>query len=339
MIIVMRTGSTPEDTAFVMQKVIELGYNPKLIEGIENTVIAAIGDENTHPSLNILKSYDCVENVLPIQKKYKLCSREYHPSETVVSVGEHLIGGGHHAIIAGPCAVESYDQLHNTVADLVKSGVKIIRGGVYKPRTSPYDFQGLGKEGLDIFNAVKKEFGVAIVTEVVSVTHMEQVAQVSDCLQIGARNCQNYNLIEATAKAGRPVLLKRGMASTIEEWILAAEYLIVNGCPGVILCERGIRTFEHAARNTLDVTAIAIAKKETHLPVVVDPSHAGGRLDLVLPLSRAGIAAGADGVIVESHFSPKDARSDASQQIPSANFGTYLDKIRPIMRAMNWTEY
>ncbi len=339
MIIVFHPHVSSQDVEFIQHKVTEMGYEPRLIQGVENVVIAAIGDETTKPSLMSLAAYDCIESILPVQKKYKLASREYHPEDSAVSVGKFKIGGGHHAIIAGPCAVESYAQMEQTVTDLVKSGVQIIRGGVYKPRTSPYDFQGMGREGLDIFHQIKREHGVAVITEVVSVNHVEQVAQVADCLQIGARNSQNYNLLEVAGKVGKPVLLKRGMSTTIEEWILGAEYLLVNGCPGVILCERGIRTFENASRNTLDVTAVAIAKKETHLPVVVDPSHAGGRLDLVLPLSRAAIAVGADAILVESHCKPREARSDAAQQIPSADFSHFVDQLKPIMKCMNWSEY
>lgn len=339
MIIVLKPHTTPDEVEFIAGKVAELGYEPKPIYGVENTVIAAVGDENNRPSLNILERFDAVEEVLPIQKKFKLASREYHPEDSVVMIGNEKVGGGHHAVVAGPCAVESYDQLRRVVADLTQAGIRIIRGGVYKPRTSPYDFQGLGEEGLEIFARIKKEFGIAVITEVVGVNHISDVAQVADCLQIGARNSQNYNLIEEVAKAKKPVLLKRGMSMTIDEWFLAAEYLLVNGCPGVVLCERGIRTYEHAARNTLDLTAVVIAKKETHLPVMVDPSHACGKLDLVMPLARAAVASGADGLLVESHPEPMKALSDAAQQIPSADFMKFMDKLRPVMQAMDWKEY
>lgn len=339
MIIVLKPHATPEDIEFITARVAELGYEPKPIIGVENTVIAAVGDENNQPSLKILERFDAVAEVLPIQRKYKLASREYHPADTAVSIGGNLIGAGHHTIVAGPCAVESYEQMRRAADDLVKAGVKIIRGGVYKPRTSPYDFQGLGEEGLEIFSKTKEEFGIAVITEIVSITHIKSAAAVADCFQIGTRNSQNYNLIEEAGKAGKPVLLKRGMAQAIDEWILAAEYLLVNGCPGVILCERGIRTFEHAARNTLDLTAVVIAKKETHLPVMVDPSHACGKLDLVMPLARASIAAGADGLLIESHPEPMRALSDAAQQIPSAEFYKTIGQLKPVMRAMNWHEY
>lgn len=336
MIIVFKPLVKQEEIDAVALQVAEQGYEPRVIYGVENIVIAAIGDETSHRSLKPLENMDCVAAVLPVQKKFKLASREYHPSDSVVQVGTEKIGGGHHALVAGPCAIESYEQTLQVAKDLTACHIKILRGGVFKPRTSPYDFQGMGEEGLEILKAVKKEFAMSLITEVVSVSHIEQVAQVVDCLQIGARNAQNYSLLEVAAKAGKPVLLKRGMSSTIAEWILAGEYLLVNGCPGVILCERGIRTFETASRNTLDLTAVIVAKRDTHLPVMVDPSHAAGKLDLVMPLARAAIAAGADGLLVESHPTPALALSDAAQQIPSAKFGEFINDIRPIAHAMNW---
>ena len=229
-------------------------------------------------------------------------------------------------VIAGPCAVESYEQMKEVTRDLVSCGVRIIRGGAFKPRTSPYAFQGLGEKGLEILQAMKDEFGVAVITEVVGVSQIEKVAATADCLQIGARNCQNYNLLEMVSKAEKPVLLKRGMSTSVSEWLAAAEYLLVNGCPDVILCERGIRTFETATRNTLDVGAIAVAKQETHFPVIADPSHAAGKVSLVLPLAKAAIAAGADGLIVEAHPDPVSACSDAAQQIKSSNFHIFYGR-------------
>jgi 3-deoxy-7-phosphoheptulonate synthase len=220
------------------------------------------------------------------------------------------------------------------VKHLTACGVRIIRGGAYKPRTSPYDFQGLAEGGLELLAEAKAQYGVAVVTEVVGVTHVAKVAAVADMLQIGARNCQNYHLLECVAQAGKPVMLKRGMATTVEEWISAGEYLLVNGCPHVVLCERGIRTFETATRGTLDVGAIAVAKQETHLPVVVDPSHAAGKRSLVLPLALAGVAAGADGIIVEAHPDPVNALSDAAQQWPSDQFSVFMDAVRPLVALM-----
>jgi len=329
MIIVFKPQATPAEIEDVKRHIIALGYDPRVISGVERTVIGAVGDELSHRSLEILKGMPSVEDVVPIQKRYKLATRAFHPADTVVKVGQACLGGGHFQVIAGPCAIESFEQLRTSVRDLAAAGVQIIRGMAYKPRTSPYDFQGVGDEALEWLAAVKREFNVAVVTEVLGTNHLDKVAAVADMLQIGARNCQNYHLLEVTARAGRPVLLKRGMATSVEEWLSAAEYLMVNGCPNVVLCERGIRTFEKATRNTLDVGAVAVAKAETHLPVVIDPSHAAGVRHLVLPLARAGIAAGADGVVVEAHPDPVNALSDAAQQLESGTFATFMADLRP----------
>lgn len=329
MIIVMKPHAKQNDIDDIVKIIVELGYDPKIIRGDVQTVIGAVGDENSHQSLDVLKRLETVEQVIPIQAKYKLASREYHPEPSIVSVGGHKIGAGNFQVISGPCGVESLEQMHQVCKDLKAAGVTILRGGAYKPRTSPYDFQGLGQEGLDILAEMKRTYGMAIVTELVGVGQIDQVAEVADMIQIGARNCQNFNLLEVAGRAKKPVLLKRGMAVTVKEWLSCAEYLLVNGATGVVLCERGIRTFETATRNTLDLGAVAAVKLETHLPVIVDPSHAAGRLDLVLPLTKAGIAVGADGVIVESHPCPAKALSDAAQQIPSDEFGEYMREIEP----------
>ncbi len=334
MIIVFKPHTPEEKVKELSDIITKLGYEPRVIRGVEHTVIGAVGDEHLHHSLEVLRNYPYVENVLPIQKSYKLANREYHPADTVIKIGNERIGGGNFQIIAGPCAIESYEQMRQAAVDLVACGCRIIRGGAYKPRTSPYAFQGLGEEGLAILGQIKKEFGVAVITEVLGVTHIEKIAAVVDCLQIGARNCQNYHLLEMVSKAGKPVLLKRGMSTTIEEWLSAAEYLIVNGCPDVILCERGIRTFETATRSTLDVGAVAVAKQESHLPVVVDPSHAAGRVGLVPPLAKAAIAAGADGLIVEAHPDPVNAASDAAQQIKTSDFAAFVESLKPLIEAM-----
>jgi len=335
MIIVFKHNATEEQINSVAESISQLGYEPRIIRGVEHTIIGAIGDEKIHRSLEVFKTFPYIEDVLPIQKRYKLASREFSRKDSVINIGGHKIGGGHFQIIAGPCSVESLEQMRTVTADLKAAGVGIIRGGTYKPRTSPYDFQGLGDEGLEILAQIKQEFNVPVITEIVGVNDIAKVAQVADCLQIGARNSQNYNLLEAVAGAGKAVLLKRGMASTIEEWLSAAEYLLVHNCQNVILCERGIKTFEHATRNTLDISAVALAKKETHLPVIVDPSHAAGRIDIIPQLSRASIAVGADGLIVESHPDPINALSDASQQIPSRDFADYVKGLQPLIKAMN----
>jgi len=320
MIIVFKPHATDEEIEEVKDHVRELGYEPRVIRGVERTVIGAVGDELSHRSLEILRSMPCIENVLPIQKRYKLASREYHPEDTVVRIGERSIGGPFFDVIAGPCAVESRQQFRRAVRDLSAAGIGTVRASVFKPRTSPYDFQGLGESGLDIVREVKEEFGVAVCTEVVAPEHVDKVAEAADILQIGARNCQNYHLLARVAEANRPVLLKRGMAATVEEWLAAAEYLLVHGCRDVILCERGIRTFETSTRNTLDISSVVVAKRETHLPVIVDPSHAAGHHALVLPLARAAIAVGADGLLIEAHPNPVAALSDGVQQLPTHTF-------------------
>ena len=253
---------------------------------------------------------------VPERQRCRLTSRQHHPDDTVIAIGDNRIGGDGLTVIAGPCAVESREQMHRTVSALVRQGVGIIRGGAYKPRTSPYDFQGLGQAGLDLLAEMKREYGVRVVTELVSPNLLGPVAGVADILQIGSRNCQNYDLLKVAAGAGLPVMLKRGMAVSVAEWLSAAEHLMAHGCSDVILCERGIKTFETVTRNTLDVGAIAVAKQETHLPVIVDPSHAAGARELVLPLALAGVAAGADGVMVEVHCDPDSALCDGQQQLP-----------------------
>lgn len=331
MIIVLKPHTPENKIQEIAELTKKLGYDPRIIKGIEHTIIAAVGDELAHLTLESLKNHPFIQNVLPIQKPYKLASREYHTKSSKVKIGQYYIGAGHFQVIAGPCAVESYEQMRQVTKDVVATGVRIIRGGIYKPRTSPYAFQGIGNEGINILQAMKDEFNVAVVTEIVGVTHIEKVSEVADCIQIGARNCQNYHLLEAVAKVGKPVLLKRGMSTTINEWLSAAEYLLVNGCPSIILCERGIRTFETATRNTLDVGAIAVAKQETHYPVIADPSHAAGKVSLVLPIAKAAIGAGADGLIIETHPDPVSACSDAAQQIASGKFSEFMDSLRPFI--------
>ncbi len=329
MIIVFKAHTSPKQIEEVKKHIIDLGYQPRIIHGVERTVIGAVGDELSHRSLEALMTFSCIENVVPIQKRYKLVSRQFQQQDSVVKIGAFALGGGQFQVIAGPCAIESRAQLRQAMQDLTQAGVRIIRAGAYKPRTSPYDFQGLGEAGLRMLGELGKEFGVATVTEVVAVRDIEVVAGAVDMLQIGARNCQNYNLLEVVAGAGKPVLLKRGPATTIEEWLSSAEYLMAHGCKGVVLCERGIRTFERATRNTLDISAVVVAKNESHLPVVVDPSHAAGIKSLVVPLAKAGIAVGADGVMIEAHPDPVSALSDAAQQLVSSEFGQVMTELRP----------
>lgn len=329
MIIVLRPDCTPTDITTIENRVREFGYEPRTIHGVERVVIAAIGDEREHRTLTSLISSAQVEAVIPVQKRFKLASREVQPHDSVIQVGSETIGNGHFMTIAGPCSVESRDQLFQVARDVKQAGLSVLRGGAYKPRTSPYDFQGLGQQALELLAEAKQEFGLAIVTEIISTEHLAEVAKVADVLQVGARNCQNYHLLASIADAGRVVLLKRGMATKLEEWLSAAEYLLVHGCSDVILCERGIRTFETSTRNTLDLNSVIVAKQETHLPVIIDPSHAAGDSRYVLALARAGIAAGADGLILETHPNPDEAWSDAAQQLPSATFADCMTHLRP----------
>ena len=333
MIIVLKPNSNDADIQAVSNLVQTLRYQPRVIRGVERTVVACIGDELSNRSLEVLGNLPAVEAVLPVQQRYKLVSREYHPEDTVVKINGTTIGGGGVAIIAGPCAIESAAQFRGAVADLKALGLNLIRAMAFKPRTSPYDFQGLKSDALAIMRDVKAEFGVSFVTEILGPSQVEMVHEVSDVLQIGARNAQNYDLLESVAQARKPVLLKRGMASTVEEWLTAAEYLLVNGCADVILCERGLRSFDRSVRNLLDLGGVAVAKQETHLPVLVDPSHAAGKRSLVMPLAKAAIGAGADGLIIEAHPTPDEAFSDAAQQLPSQEFRRVLDELAPWIAA------
>lgn len=329
MIIVLKRNSSETDIATVSDMVASLRYQPRVIRGVEQTVVACIGDELSHQSLEGLRNLPAVESVFPVQKKFKLVSREYHPADSVVEVRGVKIGGGHIEVIAGPCAIESYDQFHAAVRDLVGCGIRIIRAMPFKPRTSPYDFQGLKQDGLQIMREIKKEFDVAMISEVPGPDKIEALVDVADMFQIGARNAQNYDLLEQIAKVGKPVLLKRGLASTVEEWLTAAEYLIVNNCPQVVLCERGLRSFDPSTRNLLDLGAVAVARQLSHLPIMVDPSHAAGARRLVPALARAALAVGADGLIVEAHPDPINAFSDAPQQLESGKFQAFLDDLAP----------
>jgi 3-deoxy-7-phosphoheptulonate synthase len=330
MIIVLRPHTSRELVEEVISEVAKLGYEPAPIHGATQSIVAAIGDENTRQSLESLTALPQVDRV---QKRFKLASRESQPADSVVDVDGVKIGGGHFAMMAGPCSVESEEQLLTTARAVKAAGAKILRGGAYKPRTSPYEFQGLGKEGLRLLELARRETGLKIITEVLSERDVEHVAASADILQIGARNAQNFQLLIECAKSGKPVLLKRGMSERIEEWLLAAEYLLAHGNPKVILCERGIRTFETYTRNTLDLAAVAIAKKESHLPVVVDPSQGCGRSDLVTELCKGAVALGADGLLVEVHPNPAEAMSDGQQQVDFDSFRGLVDGIQPFLRA------
>jgi 3-deoxy-7-phosphoheptulonate synthase len=334
MIIVLRPRTSEEDIQQVAEAVKKFSYEPRLIRGVERTVIACIGDERRHHTLESLIVLPQVESVTPVQKKYKLVSREYQAQDTVLDVAGRKIGGGTFHVIAGPCSVENTTQTLETAKAVKSYGATLFRGGAFKPRTSPYDFQGLGQEGLELLRQARTATGLPIVTEVMSPQDVDLVAAYADILQIGARNAQNVPLLAAVAASGKVILLKRGISGLVDEWLLAAEYVCVHGNSQVILCERGIRTFEHACRNTLDLSAVAVAKKETHLPVFVDPSHAAGRFDMVTPLARAAVAVGADGLLVEVHPDPATALSDGGQQLKPKQFGQLMAEIRPLVEAM-----
>lgn len=337
MIIVIRPHTATELVDEVLKEVAALGYTPTPIHGTNQTVVAALGDETTHPSLESLLVLPQVERVLRVQKRYRLVSREAHPEGSVVHVGNVAIGGPEFTLMAGPCSVESEDQLLRTAEAVKAQGATILRGGAFKPRTSPYEFQGLGAEGLRILVKAREATGLKIITEVLSEADVERVAEAADILQIGARNAQNFQLLIACAKTKKPVLLKRGMSERIEEWLLAAEYLLAHGNSQVLLCERGIRTFETYTRNTLDLAAVAVAKQESHLPVIVDPSQGCGRADLVVALCCGAVAMGADGLLVEVHPHPAEALSDGQQQVDFNGFAKLVQAIRPYVQAAQRT--
>ena len=337
MIVVIKPHTPRPLVEEVMAEVQKLGYEPRAIFGAEQTVVAAIGDERTHHSLEALTALPQVQEVMRVQKRYKLVSRESHPANSVIDVDGVPVGGSSFTMMAGPCSVENEEQLLSTARAVKAAGATILRGGAFKPRTSPYEFQGLGKEGLRLLSLAKRETGLKIITEVLSERHVEEVAAHADILQIGARNAQNFQLLIECAKTRKPILLKRGMSERIEEWLMAAEYILSEGNPNVLFCERGIRTFETYTRNTLDLSAVAIVKKETHLPVIVVPSQGCGRADLVRALCRGAVALGADGLLVEVHPHPAEALSDGQQQLDFTGFAELLKELQPFFTAVGKT--
>ena len=324
--IVMKPTATEAEVQAVIDRVEGVGARTHPIVGEELTVIGAIGDRE-HVQRLELEGLSGVDRVLPILKPYKLSSTQFKPVPSVLEIGGRKVGGEHFAMIAGPCTVESREQTLSTAQIVREAGATMFRGGAYKPRTSPYAFQGLGQEGLRLLAEAKLQTGLPIVTELMDLRDIEPVLEVADVVQIGARNMQNYALLSEVGRSGRPALLKRGLSSTLEELLMASEYILKEGNENVMLCERGIRTFETAYRFTLDLMAIPVLKQMSHLPVIVDPSHAAGRRDLVLPLSLAAAAAGADGIIVEVHPRPDEAICDAAQQLPADDFGDYLERV------------
>jgi 3-deoxy-7-phosphoheptulonate synthase len=333
LLIVMGANASPEQVDDVVARLQEAGCAALVTPGREATVIGAIGERELLAALP-LEGYAGVEQVLPILKPYKLVSRELSPDPTVIEARGRRIGDGYFGFIAGPCTVEYREQTLETARAVAAAGVTMLRGGAFKPRTSPYTFQGLGNEALEILAEAREETGLPLVTELMDPRHVEQVVDTTDVIQIGARNMSNFSLLEEVGRARKPVLLKRGPSSTVEELLMAAEYIVKEGNSEVILCERGIKTFEPSMRYTLDIGAIPVLKQETHLPVIVDPSHAAGRRDLVLPLARAAVAAGADGIIVEVHPRPEEALCDGPQQIPVSEFPEFASEIRALASLM-----
>jgi 3-deoxy-7-phosphoheptulonate synthase len=335
MIVILKPGvslqAMGELVRFIESQGLRVG---RIVRGEQRTVIGLIGEERQVP-IDRIRAFEGVEDVVPVLKPFKLVNRELQKEDTIVRGEGFRFGGGGFTVIAGPCAVESADQILDIARFLRDHGVDVLRGGAYKPRTSPYSFQGMETEGLDLLARAREETGLAIITEVVSAEDVPAVAEVADILQVGARNMQNFRLLQRVGRTDRPVFLKRGQSATLEEFLLAAEYVVAEGNPNVILCERGIRTFERYTRNTLDIAAVPLLKQLSHLPVVVDPSHATGRRDLVPPLAIAALAAGADGLMVEVHPDPENALSDGPQSLTYEMFARMmedLDRVRSALR-------
>ena len=343
MVIVMQAGASEEELAAVLDRIESLGLAPHVSKGEERTIVGLIGDERPVED-GTFEALSGVERVVRILHPAKLASRDFHPEDRVISLpGGAKLGGSEICVMAGPCAVESAEQLREAAEAVHANGVKVLRGGAFKPRTSPYSFQGLGEKGLLLLREIADGLEMAVITEVVSPQDVPLVAEHADVLQVGARNMANYELLKSAGASGKPVLLKRGLGSTVDELLQAAEYLLAHGNEHVALCERGIRTFETATRNTMDLNAIALTKRRSHLPVlkqltslpvVVDPSHSTGHADLVAPIARAGIAAGADGLLIEVHPKPAEAMSDAAQSLDPAGFASLMDGVRRIATAV-----
>jgi 3-deoxy-7-phosphoheptulonate synthase len=334
MIIVMKSQASDKQIEDVIHWIESIGYKAHPSRGVERTIIGAIGDNRDKAALKYAENLPGVEKTMPILKPYKLASRESHEGDTVVRVGSVDIGGNDFVVMAGPCAIESEEQLLESAYIVKKGGGRILRGGAYKPRTSPYSFQGMEEEGLKLLDAAGRKTDLPTVTEVVNPADVDLVESYADMLQIGARNVQNFALLKKVGQARKPVLLKRGMMTTIEELLMSAEYILSSGNPNVVLCERGIRTFETATRNTLDISAVPVLKSLTHLPVVVDPSHAAGNWKYVTPLARAAVAVGADGIIVEVHPEPEKAVSDGAQSLKPEKFYQMMDDVRALAQVM-----
>jgi len=333
MIVVMKPGATQENLSAVVKKIEASGLRTHLSKGEEVTIVGVIGDKKIIANLE-LQMMAGVDKTVRITEKYKLVSRDFHPEDTIIDAGGVKFGGQEIVVMAGPCAVESLEQLREAAAAVKACGAKFLRGGAFKPRTSPYDFQGLGEQGLKLLRTVADEFNLRVVTEIVDKDDIELFCKYADILQVGARNMQNFQMLKALGKCSKPILLKRGLSATISEWLNAAEYIMSGGNEQVIFCERGIRTYETFTRNTLDLSAVAAVKELSHLPIVVDPSHGTGRWKMVAPMARAAIAAGADGLIIEVHPHPEKAFSDGDQSLTPEDFKKLMSNLDGIAKVM-----
>ncbi|MDY6268589.1 MAG: 3-deoxy-7-phosphoheptulonate synthase [Selenomonadaceae bacterium] len=336
MIIVMKPHSTKEELDRVTAKIESAGLTTHLSVGKERTIVGVIGDKKLIANLE-MNMMPGVEKTVRITEKYKLVSREFHPEDSVIDVAGVPVGGKHLAVMAGPCSVESVEQLEEAAEAVAKCGAKFLRGGAFKPRTSPYDFQGLAEQGLKMLRTAADHNGLKVVTEIVDKDDIDLIGTYADIYQVGARNMQNFQLLKALGKAKKPVMLKRGLSATISEWLNAAEYIAAGGNENIILCERGIRTYETFTRNTLDLSAVAAVKELSHLPIVVDPSHGTGRWEMVRPMARAAVAAGCDGLIIEVHPHPEVALSDGDQSLTPKNFAVLMDEVRQFGKLMGKT--
>ena len=334
MVITMSGNATEAQIQHVIKRVRECGFREHVSRGTEKTVIGVVGSNGRRNEIEALRAAPGVESVTPITQSFKLVSRQMKPERTIVRIGEVCFGGSEVVVIAGPCSVESREQLLSTARFVRAAGATMLRGGAYKPRTSPYDFQGLGVDALQFLKEARQETGLPVVTEVMSTEDVDVVAEYADMLQVGARNMQNFSLLRRLATSSRPILLKRGPSASIKEWLLAAEYLLSGGNSNVVLCERGIKTFETETRNTLDLSAIALARELSHLPVIADPSHGTGRRRLIAPMARAAVAAGADGLIIEVHPCPERALSDGPQSLDFGQFGEMMKALTQPLRGI-----
>ena len=332
MIVAMHAGASDAQIEHICERIRQFGYAPHLIRGEERTVIAAIGKGDKKEHIESLKSADGVEDAFPILQPFKLVSTEVKKERSIIKVGDVTIGDGGLVVMAGPCSVETREQLLTTAESVAKAGAQVLRGGAYKPRTSPYEFQGLAEEGLKLLAEAREKTGLKVVTEILNAEDVELVEAYADILQVGARNMQNFELLKKLGKVGKPVMLKRGLSATIKEFLLSAEYIVSHGNPNVMLCERGIRTFETALRNTLDLGVVPLLNELTHLPVVIDPSHGTGKRSLVPPVARAAVAIGADAIMTEVHPCPEQAWSDGPQSLRLEDFDRMMADLQPYVK-------